>query len=84
MDAINNITVSDHIKASLDGREIHLQHYFTSHQLRHTFATNAHDKGVTLSALQYLMGHETPEITMRYVGLTRRALLQAREKLDTA
>ena len=37
------------------------------HRLRHTFATDAHERGMELATLQYLLGHSKPETTMIYV-----------------
>lgn len=56
--------------------------YFTSHQLRHTFATNAIADGVDIRSAQYLMGHATAEMTMKYTHLSTDALSAAREKLN--
>ena len=37
------------------------------HQLRHTYASEMVRSGVTLPALMKLLGHTSPEMTMRYV-----------------
>lgn len=65
LDAINGITVARRISAGrtkkapveLPARKIE----FTSHDLRHTFATEAAAKGVDIKTLQYMMGHEKAE-----------------------
>lgn len=44
--------------------------HYTLHQLRHTFGTNLINAGISLPALMALMGHVTPEMTLRYARLT--------------
>ena len=56
--------------------------YFTSHQLRHTFATNMIACGVDVRSAQYFMGHSTPQMTMEYTHISQSALLDAREKMN--
>lgn len=41
----------------------------TPHQLRHTFATSLVNGGMSLQALMALLGHVTPEMTMRLAAL---------------
>jgi site-specific recombinase XerD len=41
----------------------------TPHQLRHTYATRLVNAGLNLQALMALLGHVTPEMTMRYAAL---------------
>ena len=41
----------------------------TPHQLRHTFGTSLVNGGIGLPALMALMGHVTPEMTLRYAKL---------------
>ena len=48
-----------------DGRPLHI----TPHQLRHTFGTSLINGGIGLPALMALMGHVTPEMTLRYAKL---------------
>jgi site-specific recombinase XerD len=48
-----------------DGRPLHV----TPHQLRHTFGTSLINAGMSLPALMALMGHLTPEMTLRYARL---------------
>ena len=40
-----------------------------THQLRHTFGTSLINAGMSLPALMALMGHVTPEMTLRYAKL---------------
>jgi len=48
-----------------DGKPLHV----TPHQLRHTFGTSLINGGMGLPALMALMGHVTPEMTLRYAKL---------------
>ena len=48
-----------------DGSPVHL----TIHQLRHTFGTSLINAGISLPALMSLMGHVSPEMTLRYARL---------------
>jgi integrase len=41
----------------------------TPHQLRHTYATELANAGMSLQALMSLLGHVTPEMTLRYATL---------------
>jgi integrase len=49
----------------LDGAPLHI----TPHQLRHTFGTSLINAGMSLPALMALLGHVTPEMTLRYAKL---------------
>lgn len=52
----------------------------TPHQLRHTYGTDLVNGGISLPALMALLGHVTPEMTLRYAKLanpTIRAAYQA-------
>lgn len=86
MDTINGITISKRISA---GRKrngpketITLTHRFTTHQLRHTFATNAVAAGVDVKSLQYLLGHSTPQMALKYVGIRPTITEDVRKKLN--
>ena len=56
-----------------------------AHQLRHTYATSLLNAGLSLQALMALLGHRTPEMTLRYATLSsptmRRAYEEAMGKL---
>ena len=48
-----------------------------AHQLRHTYATSLVNAGMTLQALMQLLGHSSPEMTMRYAQLSSPTLRAA-------
>jgi len=48
-----------------------------AHQLRHTYATTLVNAGMTLQALMQLLGHSSPEMTMRYAQLSSPTLRAA-------
>jgi integrase len=48
-----------------DGVALHV----TPHSLRHTFGTSLINGGISLPALMALLGHVTPEMTLRYAKL---------------
>lgn len=62
LDAINGITISERVSKGRTKKgpvePVARKIDFTSHDLRHTFATNAAAKGVDIKTLQYIMGHE--------------------------
>jgi len=43
--------------------------HVTPHQLRHTYATRLINAGMSLQALMALLGHVTPQMTLRYAAL---------------
>lgn len=49
----------------------------TPHQLRHTYATGMANAGMSLQALMALLGHVTPEMTLRYATLASPTLRAA-------
>lgn len=49
----------------------------TPHQLRHTWATELANAGMSLQALMALLGHVTPQMTLRYATLASPALRAA-------
>ena len=49
----------------------------TCHQLRHTWATELANAGMSLQALMALLGHVTPQMTIRYATLASPALRTA-------
>lgn len=52
----------------------------TPHQLRHTYATNLANAGMSLQALMALLGHATPEMTIRYARLASPTLRASYEQ----
>jgi len=49
----------------------------TSHQLRHTYATELANAGMSLQGLMALLGHQSPEMTLRYATLASPTLRRA-------
>lgn len=47
-----------------------MAHKVSPHVLRHTFATLTLNNGAELTAIQELLGHESPETTLRYARIT--------------
>ncbi|MFV2074104.1 MAG: tyrosine-type recombinase/integrase [Thermoanaerobaculales bacterium] len=58
-----------------DGSPLHL----TLHQLRHTFGTSLINAGMSLPALMALLGHVSPEMTLRYARLASPTIRAAYE-----
>lgn len=56
-----------------DGRPIRI----VAHQLRHTYATSLVNAGMSLQALMSLLGHSSPEMTIRYAQLASPTLRAA-------
>ncbi len=52
----------------------------TPHQLRHTYATTLANGGMSLQGLMILLGHRSPEMTMRYATLASPTLRTAYEE----
>ena len=46
-----------------------------AHRLRHTFGSNMAKQGVRLPTLQKMMGHSSPEITLKYIELSGKDLV---------
>lgn len=59
--------------AGPDGQPLHI----VAHQLRHTYATSLVNAGMSLQALMTLLGHRSPEMTMRYAKLASPTLRAA-------
>lgn len=59
---------------------------YTPHCLRHTFATQLLNAGVTLEVLKELMGHRSIQNTLKYAQLyeetKRRQYTQAMERVE--
>jgi integrase len=56
-----------------DGAPLHV----TAHQLRHTYATAFANAGMSIQAIMALLGHTTPEMTLRYATLASPTLRNA-------
>lgn len=54
---------------------------FSTHGLRHRFATQVHSRSKDLRAVQTLLGHSSLATTQRYVGVTDQDLVDAVETL---
>jgi integrase len=61
--------------AGTDGQPLRV----VPHQLRHTYATTLANAGLSLPALMALLGHQTPEMTLRYATLATPTLRTAYE-----
>lgn len=59
-----------------DGRPLRV----TPHQLRHTYATSLANGGMSLQGLMVLLGHRSPDMTMRYATLASPTLRTAYEE----
>ena len=57
--------------------------HITLHQLRHTFGTTLVNAGMSLPALMALLGHVTPEMTLRYARLSSPTIRDAYETAMT-
>lgn len=55
----------------------------TPHQFRHTYGTTLLNAGMSLEALMALLGHVTPEMTLRYAKLAQPTIRAAYEKAMT-
>ena len=55
----------------------------TPHRLRHTYATSLANAGMSLQALMALLGHVTPEMTLRYARLASPTLRAAYDEAMT-
>ena len=52
------------------------------HTLRHSFSTHLIENGYSVSDVQSLLGHKSPETTMRYIHMVSPKLLGVRSPLD--
>ena len=64
-------------KAHLNYKEIHC------HTLRHSFATHLIENGYSVTEVQAMLGHQSPETTMVYVHLASPNILNIKSPLDS-
>lgn len=65
---LSNRAIQDEIKRI--AKNAGLAHKVTTHVLRHTFATLTLNNGADITAVQELLGHSSPETTLRYARIT--------------
>lgn len=64
-------------------REQHgLDNDFTSHVLRHSYATRLWERGVPIETIQMLLGHADPRSTRIYLHLTKPLQDDVRKRID--
>ena len=61
-----------------DGEPLHV----TAHQLRHCYATALANSGMSIQGLMALLGHTTPEMTLRYATLASPAQRRNQGRAD--
>ena len=61
---IELINHDERMKAKAEGRESVVFEHFSSHTMRHTFATRALENGIPPKVVQELLGHSTIKTTM--------------------
>ncbi len=65
---LSNRAIQDEIKKI--AKYAGLEHKVTTHVLRHTFATLTLNNGADIVAVQELLGHSSPDTTLRYARIT--------------
>jgi len=53
------------------------------HTLRHSFATHLIEEGYSLSEVQSLLGHKSPETSMIYVHMASPRMINVKSPLDS-
>lgn len=77
--AAKNAGIQEVLTEYSDGRK---QHKITPHTLRHSYAMNAIESGISVKTLQTLMGHEELDTTLIYLQQSKQAALEASRQFD--
>ncbi|GAI92463.1 unnamed protein product, partial [marine sediment metagenome] len=62
-------------------RAVGLEGRYGTHSLRKSWGLAAHEQGVDLLIIAEKLGHRNPDVTMRYVGLTRQKVNEVEEQV---
>lgn len=54
-----------------------------AHTLRHSFATHLIENGYDIPSVQFLLGHSSPETTMKYVHMSSSKMISVRSPYDS-
>src|SRR3989344_404844 len=63
-------------------KKIKIEKRVHPHTLRHSFSTHLIENGYSISDVQSLLGHKSPETTMRYIHMTSPKFIAIRSPLD--
>jgi len=66
---LKTVTYNRHIKKLCEQMNFTNYHNISSHDLRFSFASYLHKSGTDISTIQYLLGHTTRAMTMKYLKL---------------
>lgn len=80
-DQYSQRTVQQIIK--MGSRKAGIKKRVTPHTLRHSFATHLIEDGCSVSEVQALLGHKSPETTMVYVHLASPRMINVKSPLDS-
>jgi site-specific recombinase XerD len=59
-----------------------IRKHVSIHSLRHSYATHLIEAGLSLRAVQELLGHAHPNTTARYVRMTEKTRLDSRDAVN--
>lgn len=62
-------------------RDVGLTGRYGTHSLRKTWGLAAHQEGVDLLLIAEKLGHRNPDVTMKYVGITRERVNEIEERV---
>ena len=65
------------------GKEAEIQKRISSHTLRHSFATHLIEDGYSVSEVQSLLGHKSPETTFIYLHTASPNMIKIKSPLDS-